>query len=402
MSRLLCAPGNPGTAQCADNVDLSVNALEEMADFAQAERIDLTVVGPEAPLCAGIQQVFAERGLTLFGPSREAAELEGSKAYAKEFMRRHQVPTADFGVFDSFDEAARYIEANGQARVVKADGLAAGKGVFVCGSAQEACDAAQQLLEGQVLGGAGRRVIVEQRIEGEEVSIIALSDGQRVVTLASSQDHKPALDGDRGPNTGGMGAYSPASVLTPDLERQVHEQVLQRTIQGLAAEGRPFRGVLYAGLMVLDGRPLVLEFNCRFGDPETQPLMARFDDDLLPYLMGAAKGELPTRQPKWDRRAALCVVMASGGYPGAYDKGKTIQGLANAEKLADVVVFHAGTAMDSAGQTVTAGGRVLGVTALGSDLAAAQRRAYEATRAISWDGVHFRGDIGHRGIARQR
>lgn len=397
LTGLYCAPGNPGTASVAQNVPIALDALDELAAFAAREGIDLTVVGPEAPLCAGIQRRFAGRGLLLCGPNEEAAALEGSKAFAKEFMRRHEIPTADFGVFERLEDAARYIETHEQARVVKADGLAAGKGVIVASDAAEAIGAARALLEG-ALGEAGRRVVVEQRLEGEEVSIIALTDGSRVVTLASSQDHKAALDGDLGPNTGGMGAYSPAPILSPELDRFVLERVLLPTVRGMAQEGREYRGVLYAGLMVGRDGPKVLEFNCRFGDPETQPLMMRLDDDLLPHLEGAARGQLPETPLAWRAEAAVCVVLAAEGYPGSYVKGRVIEGL-DVPDSPDVVVFHAGTARDPRGAIVTSGGRVLGVTALGGDLRQAQKRAYERAAAIRWEGCHFRTDIGHRGVA---
>jgi phosphoribosylamine--glycine ligase len=397
VDRVFCAPGNPGTGQVGENVPIAVDALDELADFAGREAVDLTVVGPEVPLCAGIQDRFQERGLPLFGPTAAAARLEGSKAFAKHFMHEHGIPTAEFAVFEDPGRAAAYIDAHDDARVVKADGLAAGKGVFVTDSAADARRAVEELLAGG-LGDAGRSVVVEQRLNGEEVSVLALSDGERVLALASSQDHKPVFDGDRGPNTGGMGAYSPAPVLTDALQRQVTEQVLLPTIRGLARAGHPYRGVLYAGLMIVDGQLSVLEFNCRFGDPETQPLMARFDDDLFVYLLGAARGELPARAPRWDPRAALCVVMAAEGYPGSYAKGRPIDGLEGVGAGDALVVFHAGTAVDSTGRLVTSGGRVLGVTALGDGLAQARDRAYGAVAGIRWDGAHYRSDIGHRGL----
>jgi phosphoribosylamine--glycine ligase len=397
LERLYCAPGNPGTARVGQNVPIEVDALDQLVHFAEEEGIDLTVVGPEAPLCAGIEGRFAARGLRLCGPSPEAARLEGSKAFCKEFMQSNGIPTAPFGVFDDYEAAARYIDGHEAARVVKADGLAAGKGVFVTHDAQAAKQAARQLLDG-AMGQAGRRIVVEHKLVGEEVSVIALADGERVVTLASSQDHKPVFDGDQGPNTGGMGAYSPAPVLSPKLARVVNDHVLLRTVEAMAAGGCPYRGVLYAGLMVVNGEPLVLEFNCRFGDPETQPLMMRLASDLLPLLDGAATGTL-TGSVEWDARSALCVVMAAEGYPGSYAKGRLINGADDADSD-DVVVFHAGTSRGEDGQLLTTGGRVLGVTALGKDLLAAQRRAYERVADIRWDGVHYRRDIGHRGIGR--
>jgi phosphoribosylamine--glycine ligase len=401
-SALYCAPGNPGTARLAENVPLRAEEIEGLLAFAVEQRIDLTVVGPEVPLCAGIQDRFAAAGLALAGPSAAAARLEGSKAFAKEFMARHGIPTAPFKVFDrgELSAAEQYIDAHPDALVVKADGLAAGKGVFVCADPDEAKRRVAELFQGS-LGAAGERVLVEGRLTGQEASFIVLADGERICPLESSQDHKAVFDGDRGPNTGGMGAYSPAPVLDPALQQEVMARVIEPTVQGMAAEGTRFQGFLYAGLMVGEQGPQVLEFNCRLGDPETQPLMVRLADDLVPYLVGVARGELPTRALSWDSRASLCVVMASGGYPGSYDKGQPIQGLEAAEALEDVVVFHAGTAAQGGG-IVTAGGRVLGVTALGDGIPAAQARAYEAVERITWEGVHYRRDIGHRAVAADR
>ena len=397
---IYCAPGNPGTAAWGKNVPIKADDIDGLLSFAQSEGIDLTMVGPEQPLCDGIQDRFTEAGMLLVGPTQRAARLEGSKIYAKQFMERHQIPTAAFGVFEASAAAAAYIDENAQARVIKADGLAAGKGVFVVDEAEQAKAAVDDLLAGQ-LGDAGKRVLIEERLVGEEVSVIALVDGERVQMLASSQDHKAAFDGDEGPNTGGMGAYSPAPVLGADLARRVEEDVLQRVVVGMQREGHPYRGVLYAGMMIVDGDLFVLEFNCRFGDPETQPLLLRIKDDLLPYLEGVARGALPEAPPRWDARAALCVVMAAGGYPGAYEKGKPIEGLSAANAMDDVEVFQAGTRAEG-DQLLTAGGRVLGVTALGESLAAAKERAYQAVESIGWPEVHYRKDIGHRALARER
>lgn len=395
LDALYAAPGNPGTAGVATNVPINVDQIDALLEFARREAIDLTVVGPEFPLCAGIQDRFSAAGLLLLGPTAAAAQLEGSKAFAKDFMARHGIPTAASGVFTELAPAKDYVVRSEKKLVVKADGLAAGKGVFVTDSAPEAIEALEGLFAGG-LGEAGKRVVLEERLEGEEVSLIALCDGTRVLPLASSQDHKAAWDGDRGPNTGGMGAYSPAPALTPELSLEVCEGVLQRTVDGMKSDGMEFRGILYAGLMIVDGSPYVLEYNCRFGDPETQPLMARFDDDLLPYLVGAARGKLPATSPKWDSRSALCVVLASRGYPGAYAKGAAISGL---ESIAgeEATVFHAGTTVVD-GCLRTAGGRVLGVTALGESVAQAQRAAYGAVDKISWEGMQYRTDIGYRAI----
>jgi phosphoribosylamine--glycine ligase len=396
VEELLCAPGNPGTATVAENVSVSADDVDGVVALARSRRVDLTVVGPEVPLCAGIQDRFEEEGLLLAGPCGAAARLEGSKAFAKEFMERHGIPTAHFGVFGQLDEAQRYIDAHPNALVVKADGLAAGKGVFVCSNADVAKRKVAELLEG-AMGAAGERVVVEERLRGEEASFIALTDGERIWPLAASQDHKAAFDGDRGPNTGGMGAYSPAPVLGEARQRQVMESIIRRAVEGMAVDGTPYRGVLYAGLMVTEQGIQVLEFNCRFGDPETQPLLVRLESDLVPYLDGIARGELPDEAPRWDERAALCVVMAAGGYPGRYDKGQVIEGIDRAGALEDVVVFHAGTG-GGGGELRVAGGRVLGVTALGQGIREARTRAYEAVDLIRWDGAHFRTDIGHRAL----
>jgi len=401
VEQLYCAPGNPGTAAAASNVAIAADDLDGLLRFARDEAIDLTMVGPEGPLCAGLGDRFVAEGLAVAGPGAAAARLEGSKAYAKELMARHGVPTAPFAVFGSggLDEACRYIDSHPDARVIKADGLAAGKGVYVCGGAAEAKQHVTELLRGS-MGEAGARVVVEHRLVGQEASFIVLTDGEHVVPLAPSQDHKAALDGDRGPNTGGMGAYSPAPVLDDELQALVLARVIEPTVRGMAAEGTPFRGVLYAGLMVGEDRSVqVLEFNCRFGDPETQPLMVRLVDDLVPYLEGVARGELTLPAPAWDHRTSLCVVMAAGGYPGSYRKGQVITGLESAEALDDVVVFQAGTGRRG-DQLVVAGGRVLGVTALGDGVEAAQQRAYAAVEQINWDGVHYRRDIGHRAMTR--
>jgi phosphoribosylamine--glycine ligase len=394
LGRLFCAPGNPGTAQVAENVDVAVDDIDGLLAFAKGNEIGLTVVGPEAPLCAGIADRFAASGLAVAGPSAAAARLEGSKAWAKRFMARHQIPTAPFEVVDDVEAADRFLEANPAARVIKLDGLAGGKGVVVASDLAQAKAAVRELSPRGPL-------VIEERLRGEEVSVIALADGERVLVLASSQDHKAAFDGDTGPNTGGMGAYSPAPVLDAALAARVREQVLEPTVAGLAAEGHPFRGILYAGLMVVDGELQVLEYNCRFGDPEAQALLPRLDSDLLPLLAGAARGALPTEPLCWDPRPALCVVLASGNYPCSSETGLPISGLEtlDASLGTDLLVFHAGTAL-AEGRLVTAGGRVLAVSALGDDLAAARSRAYAACEQISWSERRFRRDIGHRALER--
>ncbi|MCC6746314.1 MAG: phosphoribosylamine--glycine ligase [Deltaproteobacteria bacterium] len=396
IDRLYCAPGNPGTGAVAANVGIRVSDTEALLSLAVDEALDLVVVGPEAPLCDGIADRFAAKGIPLVGPTRSAARLEGSKAFAKEFMARHGIPTAAFGVFEDPAEAARYIDGERGARVIKADGLAAGKGVVVAGDAEEAKRAAAAMLGG-ALGGAGRRIVVEERLEGEELSLIALTDGERIQVLAGCQDHKALLDGDRGPNTGGMGAYSPAPLLRPALLERAIRDVLEPTVRGMAADGAPFRGFLYAGLMIRDDELRVLEFNCRLGDPETQPLMLRMESDLAPHLLGAAAGKLPDEAIVWDPRVAVCVVLASREYPGECRTGLPITGVSEAEGLAQVTVFQAATA-EAGGQLVTAGGRVLGVTALGGDVAEARARAYDAASRIHWEGVQYRRDIGWRAL----
>jgi len=397
---VFCAPGNPGTGRVGTNVALGTSDIEGLLGFAREQRVDLTVVGPEAPLCAGIQDRFAAEGLLLVGPCAAAARLEGSKAFAKQFMARHRIPTAPFGVFDGeqLDAAHRFVDSHAEARVVKADGLAAGKGVYLCADAAEAKARITDLLRGS-LGEAGSRVVVESRLAGEEATFIVLTDGETICPLASSQDHKAVFDGDSGPNTGGMGAYSPAPVLDPARQEQILSTIIRPTVRGMAQEGTPFRGILYAGLMVGEDGINVLEFNCRFGDPETQPLMVRLKDDLVPLFDGLARGRLPAAAPQWDSRTALCVVMAAGGYPGGHEKGQPVRGLDAAEALQDVVVFQAGTAMEGA-QLRVAGGRVLGVTALGAEIEQARTLAYEAAERIRWEGVHYRRDIGHRALGR--
>jgi phosphoribosylamine--glycine ligase len=400
VKELYCAPGNPGTARCGVNVPISPGDIEQLAAFGAEKHIDLTVCGPEAPLCAGIRDRFSSQGLLLAGPTAAGAQLEGSKAFAKQFMARHGIPTAAFAVFADEARAAAHIEAHPSARVVKADGLAAGKGVFVCRSADTAKDAVRRILGGE-FGGAGRHVLIEDRLEGQEASFMVVTDGERIFPLATSQDHKAVFDGDQGPNTGGMGAYSPAPVISAELEGRIMEEVMQPAVRGMAEEGAVYQGILYAGLMIQPASRTfqVLEFNCRLGDPETQPVMARLESDLVPYLLGAAEGRLPDVPLRWDRGTALCVVMASRGYPGPHESGQAIEGIEEAEGEEGALVFHAGTAMRG-GQLVTAGGRVLGVTALGEGPAEAKARAYRAVDRIRWDGTHFRRDIGDRAIPR--
>ena len=397
VDRVYVAPGNAGTALVAENVPIGAEDVEALAGFAEGEGIDLTVVGPEAPLVQGIVDRFRERGLRVFGPSASAARLEGSKAFAKAVMERYGVPTAGYREFTDPEAARAHVREHGAPLVVKADGLAAGKGVTVARTVEEALAAVDAIMVDRAFGEAGARIIVEECLEGEEASFLAFCDGRRVLPMASSQDHKPVFDDDQGPNTGGMGAYSPAPVVTPELFDEIMETVMRPVVEGLARDGIPYVGVLYAGLMIRDGRPKVLEFNCRFGDPECQPIVMRMKGDLVPVLEACIDGDLDRVSLEWDPRAAVCVVMASGGYPGSYRKGIEIRGLDEAAALEDVVVFHAGTRREG-DRVVTAGGRVLGVTALGDDIPAAIRRAYEAVERISWEGAHYRRDIGRKAL----
>lgn len=396
---LFCAPGNAGTARIATNLDIGAEDIPALVAWACENRPDLTVVGPEAPLCAGLADALQSEGVAVFGPTRDAAMMEGSKVFAKEVMQAVGVPTAAAASFTDASEALAYVRAEGAPIVVKAEGLAAGKGVLICATVDEAETAINKTLVDAAFGEAGRRVVVEEFLAGEEASILALVDGERFLALDSSQDHKRVHDGDAGPNTGGMGAYSPAPVMTAAMWSKVESQVLRPTLEELKRRGIVYRGVLYAGIMVCDGVPKVLEFNCRFGDPETQAVLPRIDGDLLPALMACVNGTLRADSVRWRPEACVDVVMASGGYPGAYEKGKPISGIDAANALDDVVVFHAGTA-EVDGRLVTAGGRVLGVTALGADLHAAVQRAYAGVEKVGFEGAHYRRDIAHRALNR--
>jgi phosphoribosylamine--glycine ligase len=396
VTQVFVAPGNAGTAATAraTNVAIAADDIQALRDFALDNAISLTVVGPEAPLAAGIVDIFAAAGLACFGPSRAAAQLEASKAFAKDFLARHAIPTADYAVFSRYAGAERHIRRLGAPLVVKADGLAAGKGVYVARSVDEALRAARSLLE----NATGARIVVETYLTGEEASFIALADGEHILALASSQDHKAAFDGDTGPNTGGMGAYSPAPVMTPEITARVVDEIIAPTVAGLAADGCPFTGFLYAGLMIdASGAAKALEFNVRLGDPETQPIMTRLKTDLAGLCEAALAGRLHEVDLNWDWRPALGVVMAAGGYPGSYDKGHIISGLDSIES-GDVKVFHAGTALKGR-EIVTSGGRVLCVTATGQDMTAAQRRGYEAVGKIEWQDRFYRRDIGDRALS---
>ena len=397
VRELLIAPGNAGTREEGENVAVPAEDVPALVRLAKERAVDLVVVGPEAPLVKGLVDALSAEKILAFGPTAAAAELEGSKAYTKRFLERHRIPTAAYGEFERLDDALAYVRARPDTpQVVKADGLAAGKGVFVCDDLAQAEAALRTILGEKSFGSAGARVVVEERLRGVEVSCLAIADGTNVLPLATARDHKRAFDGDEGPNTGGMGAYSPAPDVTPDIERKILERVLRPTIEGMRADGRPYRGVLYAGLMLVGGEPLVLEFNARFGDPETQPLLFRLASDLVPALLGSARGDLSAVTIEWDPRAASCVVMAAGGYPGEVRKGDVIEGLADAAKVPDAHVFHAGTSLSKDGAVLTAGGRVLGVTALGADVRSAALTAYEAVKKIRWNGARWRSDIGVR------
>jgi phosphoribosylamine--glycine ligase len=403
VERVLVAPGNAGTAlePKVENLAIGVDDLSALADFAANEDIGLTIVGPEAPLVAGIVDLFRERGLRIFGPTRAAAQLEGSKAFTKDFLARHNIPTAGYASFTDTAEALEYVRQQGAPIVIKADGLAAGKGVIVALTLQEAEEAVQDMLAGNKFGDAGHRVVIEEFLDGEEASFIVMVDGKNILPMATSQDHKRAVDGDIGPNTGGMGAYSPAPVVTGVIHDRILEEVIKPTVQGMAAEGNHYTGFLYAGLMIMaDSTPKVIEYNCRFGDPETQPIMLRLKSDLVALCNAAVDGELDRTDSDWDPRAALGVVLTAGGYPGDYRKGDEISGLPQAE-TDGMKVFHAGTREEN-GKVLTNGGRVLCATALGHSVAEAQDHAYKLVRSIQWDEVYYRKDIGHRAIAREK
>ncbi|MCL2829200.1 MAG: phosphoribosylamine--glycine ligase [Betaproteobacteria bacterium] len=403
LQTIYVAPGNAGTAREPEIKNLPLTDPQALADFAAQEKIHLTLIGPEAPLAAGIVNLFRARGLPVFGPTREAAQLESSKEFAKQFMQRHGIPTAAFASFTDAAAAHAWIDERGAPIVIKADGLAAGKGVVVARSLEEAHRAVEDMLSGNKLGAAGARVVIEEFLEGEEASFIVMVDGKNVLPLASSQDHKCLLDGDTGPNTGGMGAYSPAPVVTPEIHAKVMREIILPTVRGMAAEGIPYTGFLYAGLMIApDGKVRTLEFNCRMGDPETQPIMMRLKSSLLELLEHAIAGTLDQVEAQWDRRVALGVVLAAAGYPEAPRTGDEITGLPPAGNSfgEDAHVFHAGTTSAEGGRVVTSGGRVLCVTALGENVRWAQKRAYEVAAQLHFPGLQYRKDIGHRALGR--
>ena len=397
VTKIYCAPGNAGIAQQAECVNIKATDIKNLLAFAKTIKVDLTVVGPELPLTLGITDIFEGEGLKIIGSTKKAAEIEGSKAYAKELMYKYNIPTAEFQIFASVNHAISYIKNKGAPIVVKADGLAAGKGVILTKTIDEAINALNVIMVKKAFGDAGNKVVIEEYLEGEEASFLAFTDGETVIALPTSQDHKPIYDGDKGPNTGGMGAYSPAPVITPDLYNQIMERIMIPAVKGMASEGRIYRGVLYAGLTIVNGRPYVLEFNARMGDPEAQPLLTRMKGDFVEVCEGILEGRLSRVNIDWDERPSVCVVMVSKGYPGGYEKGKEIKGLESALRLKDVFIFHAGTAVND-NKIVTDGGRVLGVTAMGENIKEAISKAYEAVDRITWDGVYCRRDIGKKAL----
>jgi len=397
VDQVLAAPGNAGIGEVAECADVEAEDIDGLIRLAEGERVDLTIVGPEAPLALGIVDRFREAGLKIFGPTKEAAKIESSKVFAKELMAKYGIPTARFEVFDDPNRARDYIRKAGTPIVVKADGLAAGKGSIVCRTLDEAYGAVERIMEEKEFGDAGNLIVVEEMLVGEEASILAITDGEAIKPFLPSQDHKPVYDGDRGPNTGGMGAYAPAPVVTEEVARTVMEGILRPAVEGMAKEGTEYRGVLYAGLMITREGPKVLEFNCRFGDPESQAVLPLFEGDLVEVLEATIEGRLEEAEVRNSQGAAVCVVLASGGYPGKYEKGKVIEGLDELENMEDVLVFHAGTAKRD-GKLVTNGGRVLGVTALGPDIPRAIERAYEAVAKVHFEGMHYRRDIGRKAL----
>jgi len=393
VKKVFCAPGNAGTANVAENIDIPSDNVDALLQFATVTGIGLTVVGPEQPLVKGLVDSFEESGLRVFGPSQRAAEIEGSKVFCKDLMKKYGIPTARYESFDSPDQVKLFTKED-EPVVVKASGLAAGKGVILCSNAEEARSAVQSIMQEKAFGNAGDQVVVEEFLTGQEVSLLAFTDGKTVLPLDSAQDHKAAFDGDKGPNTGGMGAYSPALVFTEELKQQVIDEIMIPTVRAMAKEGRYYRGILYAGLMLTESGPKVLEFNARFGDPETQPIMMRIKNDIVPIFEACIDGTLAKQSLQWRQEPTICVVMAAKGYPSSYEKGKEISGL-NSDENRQVVVFHAGTKLEN-GKVLTNGGRVLGVTALGSDINQAIKNAYSAVDKIKWDGIHYRKDIGNK------
>ncbi len=399
VKKIYCTPGNAGIADLATCLPISSGDINKLIEFAQKEKIDLTIVGPEDPLCKGIVDLFEKQGLKIFGANQKAVKIESSKSFAKYLLNKYGISTAVGETFTSYKKAENYIRKTGAPVVIKADGLAAGKGVIVCETVPEAIDALKLIMKKRAFGDAGDKVVIEEYLAGEEASFLAFTDGKNLLSLPSSQDHKAIYDNDRGPNTGGMGAYSPAPIIDRDMHKKIMEEIMLPTIRAMANEGRPYKGVLYAGLMIDNGRAKVLEFNARFGDPETQPLLMRIKNDIVPIMEATIEGTLDKCKLEIDNKAAVCVVMASKGYPGSYKKGMPVSGLEDVKKMKDVVVFHAGT--DKKEETiVTNGGRVLGVTALGNSVKEAISKAYLSVSKITWNGVYYRKDIGQKALKR--
>jgi len=401
LSKLFIAPGNPGTAKCGINIDIQTNEYDKLIRFAKDNNVGLAVIGPEDPLSDGIVDMFEKAGIKAFGPSGAAAQIEADKAFAKKIMKANSVPTAESKTFEVFSEAKAYIASRDEAVVIKAAGLAKGKGVYVCDEPSDGINAAEKMMCDKIFGKAGATILVEDKLLGQEASILALVDGKNIYVLETAQDHKAIGDGDTGPNTGGMGAYSPAPVVTEKIMEQIIREILVPTVDGMNRNGTPYKGVLYAGVMITQGGPRTLEFNARFGDPETQPILARLKSDLLEAMLATCDGTLDKITLEWDERPAVCVVMASGGYPGDYEKGKVITGVDEAEKLGDVNVFHAGTEAKD-GKVVSSGGRVLGVTALGKTIADAQAKAYQAVEKINFEKAYYRKDIADKAIKKNQ
>ncbi|MHC5062051.1 MAG: phosphoribosylamine--glycine ligase [Planctomycetota bacterium] len=401
LGKLYIAPGNAGTSKCGENVDIKADDIEGLVEFGREKKIGLAVIGPEVPLAAGIVDAFEAGGIKAFGPNGTAAQLEADKAFAKRLMRSSSISTAEGRIFDRFSDAKVFIASRDEPVVIKAAGLAAGKGVYVCNEPSDGILAAEKIMVDKIFGEAGDVIVVEDKLLGQEASILAFVDGKNIYVMESSQDHKPIGDGDTGPNTGGMGAYSPAPIVTDEMMNQITREVLVPIVDGMNRAGRPYKGILYAGLMMTAGGPRVLEYNVRFGDPETQPILMRLKSDLLEVCLAVCDGKLEDITLVWDERPAVCVVMASGGYPDSYEKGKVITGLEDAEADKDVVVFHAGT-KEVEGEVVTSGGRVLGVTALGKTIKEAQKKAYAAVEKIKFDDAYYRHDIADKAITKDK
>jgi phosphoribosylamine--glycine ligase len=400
VDKIYCTPGNAGISEMAECIDIGVNAFDALLDFVKYEWIDLTIVGPEEPLSRGIVDAFEKEGRRILGPNRIAAQLESSKVFAKDFMKRYGIPSSEYRVFSSYVHAEDYVRMKGTPIVIKADGLAAGKGVFVAENIDGAISALKLIMKERIFGEAGNKVVIEECLIGEEASFMAFCDGKTLRPMASSQDHKRIFDGDKGPNTGGMGAYSPAPVVTKAMETEIMEKIMWPVLRGLKAEGITYKGVLYAGLMIKDNAPYVLEFNCRMGDPETQPVLLRMDADLADVAFAVSDGKLSETEIRWLPGSSVCVVLASKGYPGEYEKGRIIKGLDDLKERKDICVFHAGTSFND-GDIVTSGGRVLGVTAAGTDIRNARDKAYGAIEKIHFEGMQYRKDIADRALGRQ-